>query len=678
MLLGPGVVALLLLGGLAAPPVAGAPLADHPTPSSVAAAPDPGVLARVRPAVVRIVARTQSADEPGVRTRLVSSGSGLIITTGGLVVTNHHVVAGAEGPVQVYLEGRDDPASGDVIGASECSDLAVIRVPARNLPKPLDWASEPVTEGDGILALGYPEGERRLVVTEGVVVAEARHGPSRFADVGLEIRHSAATKHGDSGGPLLDAATGQVVGVGYAGNDDAGASWAIAAPEAAAAAALISVRQGPMSGGILGMAIPPNGAEPGRVLVNAVDVGSLADKAGIMAGDVIARIDGTPPADDETMSAWCDRLRGGIHDPVSVEVDRGGALLRGDLGGSPLVAGPGVVVHGWSPAEQVASGRAFDPYLLQGRDGEDVIVWSAGSEDGLPGIRVSRRTERGGWVSQRVSKGPDVSPWAALDSRGRLVVVFTRQTGPRRGAASKGIYMATERGDGWKVVRVSNGRDTAPVVRVYGSRMHISFVRHGGGVVYMTRTGSRPWSTRTFRGSPDNVAMRLGTNGAVHLAWTRGKTLTYATNRSGRWLGDIWNLKRTLGAPAMTLAASGTPVLAMRYGRDTVVARIRVRGSTPSTLSWTPVFRSGERSSPKFFGEPRIVNVSGGQAVTWAGVGSGEQGVWVAQSHDGDWMLEHVTHGSLDASPTIMSEADGFSLAYSKGDDGLWFAQWRP
>ena len=146
------------------------------------------------------------------------SGSGVIISRDGVVLTNAHVVGGARAVEVGLADGRS--LRGQVIGTDESIDVAVVRVSASNLPAAPIGDSDKLEVGQSAIAIGNPLGLDRTV-TSGVVSAVNRN-PRGIALDGL-IQTDAAISPGNSGGPLVDS-RGRVIGINTAVLSGAGAS----------------------------------------------------------------------------------------------------------------------------------------------------------------------------------------------------------------------------------------------------------------------------------------------------------------------------------------------------------------------------------------------------------------------------------------------------------------------
>jgi S1-C subfamily serine protease len=225
-------------------------------------------------------------------------GSGFVLDKAGHIVTNFHVVQGAD-DIKVGFSNRDT-VKAKVVGTDESTDLAVLRVqvPASALtPLPLG-DSEGLEVGDQVVAIGNPFGLVRTA-TAGIVSALQRNitSPNNFT-IGHVIQTDAPINHGNSGGPLLNT-SGQVIGVnsqietGDTGNGNVGIGFAVASNTVKNVVAQL-LRTGKVDHayiGVLGQAITSDLARTFKlpvsagVLVQAVRKGTGAAKAGLRAGD---------------------------------------------------------------------------------------------------------------------------------------------------------------------------------------------------------------------------------------------------------------------------------------------------------------------------------------------------------------------------------------------------------
>ncbi len=227
-------------------------------------------------------------------------GSGFIVSSDGIILTNAHVVRDAK-EVTVKLTDRREYRA-KVLGADPKTDVAVLRIDAKNLPVVTLGKTSELRVGEWVLAIGSPFGFENTV-TAGVVSAKGRSLPDDSA-VPFIPTH-VAVNPGNSGGPLFNA-RGEVVGInsqiysrsgGYQG-----VSFAIPIDVAARIKNQI-VATGKVEHARLGVAVQEvNQAfadsfkldKPEGALVSTVEKGSPADKAGLQSGDVIRKVNGQP------------------------------------------------------------------------------------------------------------------------------------------------------------------------------------------------------------------------------------------------------------------------------------------------------------------------------------------------------------------------------------------------
>ncbi|MEX0658256.1 MAG: S1C family serine protease [Egibacteraceae bacterium] len=293
----------------------------------------------VRAATVRIVAEGTFVDpEIGLQANTAGSGSGFIVDPSGIVVTNNHVVTGAA-LLEVYLDGEDEPRNGRVLGYSECSDLAVIKIEGEEDFPYLEWYDDTITTGLDVYTAGYPLGDPEFTLTRGIVSKASADGDTDWASVDSVIEHDATINPGNSGGPLVtdDA---QVVAVNYAAATDANQYFAISSEDARPLLERLQAQENVHSIGINGQAVGDDAGLTG-VWVAAVDSGSAAAEAGIEPGDIVTTMEGLTLGADGTMSDFCDILRSRTaSDVLAVEVLRFETeeVLAGELNGDPLEA----------------------------------------------------------------------------------------------------------------------------------------------------------------------------------------------------------------------------------------------------------------------------------------------------------------------------------------------------
>src|SRR4051794_9232329 len=245
---------------------------------------------------------------PDEAQRAASLGSGVIVSTSGYVITNHHVVEAADEIEVALADGKKLLAK--VVGNDPETDIAVLRVSAENLPAIGFGSSDALHVGDVVLAIGNPFGVGQTV-TSGIVSALGRTGLgiNTFENF---IQTDAAINPGNSGGALIDA-TGSLIGINTAIFSRSGGSMGIgfAIPVSTAKMVLEQiVKTGSVTRGWIGVEvqeITPAVAESFKLdatrgaLIAGVLRGGPADKAGVKPGDVLVEIEGKPVSDPSAM-----------------------------------------------------------------------------------------------------------------------------------------------------------------------------------------------------------------------------------------------------------------------------------------------------------------------------------------------------------------------------------------
>jgi serine protease Do len=338
---------LLLLVAAACGPSAGPATPSSPSSPSTGGPPSTGPSAdplqvesikALADAVIQIEAAGTFRDPTEGEFQGTFRGSGFIIDPSGIAVTNNHVVTGAN-TVTVWVGPDRSEHSATVLGASECSDLAVIKIAGLGQSRYLTWYTGDIAPGLDIYAAGFPLGEPEFTLTKGIV--SRAHGllDENWAWVENSIEHDANTNPGSSGGPIV-AATGGVVGVHYAGDSETEQHWAIARDEAVALIDDMSAGRDVASIGINGTAV--GDMDDDGIWVSSVKKGSPADKVGLQAGDIITDLGGVELAVDGTMKEYCQVLRSHKSDDVlAIDVYRASERnsLRGEINGDPIVPG---------------------------------------------------------------------------------------------------------------------------------------------------------------------------------------------------------------------------------------------------------------------------------------------------------------------------------------------------
>ena len=255
-------------------------------------------------------------------------GSGFIVRSDGIILTNAHVVRDAQHVTVKLADHREYKAK--VLGIDTATDVAVLKIDARDLPTVRLADSDQLAVGDYVLAIGAPYGLEETA-TAGIVSAKGRSLPGN--SYVPFIQTDVAVNPGNSGGPLFDA-HGQVVGINsqiYSSTGGyQGVSFAIPIDVAARDEQQI-LKSGKVEHAKLGVMVQPIDqslassfklSAPEGALVSKVDPGSAAARAGIEPGDVIIKFNGQPVADAGALSYDVGMLQPGTD--VKLDVWRQG------------------------------------------------------------------------------------------------------------------------------------------------------------------------------------------------------------------------------------------------------------------------------------------------------------------------------------------------------------------
>lgn len=304
------------------------------------------VVSKSSPAVVSVVAKQVYLDLfRGPVSEQASIGTGFIIESNGLILTNKHVVADAEATYTVVLP---DDKSFEVkkIARDPLHDLAILKIEASGLPRLSLGDSSKVKVGESVVAIGNALGRFSNTVTTGVVSGIGRGitaGDSLGQSENLEnvIQTDAALNPGNSGGPLINL-SGEVIAINSA-ISPSGQNIGFAIPINTAKKTIDSYNKtGKISQPFLGVSYQmitedmsslrrlPMGAFIERVLPD-----SPADKAGLQGGDIIRKVDGTDLSRANTLARILQNYNAG--DTITLVVDRNGqdTTIRAVLGEAP-------------------------------------------------------------------------------------------------------------------------------------------------------------------------------------------------------------------------------------------------------------------------------------------------------------------------------------------------------
>lgn len=290
-------------------------------------------IAKARPGVVSVRTYKQSGGEPGI-------GAGIIIRADGYILTNHHVIAGAD-TVKVTLTNKKQ-FTAQILYQAPQHDLAILRVQGKNLPTVPIGSSKAVKLGQSAIAIGDPLGFQSSV-TIGTVGGKDRTVEAGGVTYQSLIQTDAAINPGSSGGALIDL-NGRVIGINtlvYTGprtyKHAQGLGFAISIDHAMMVVKALMARPGENVTsrpwlGIKGDTLTRNLAESygiranKGVLVRNITPGSPAQAGGFRTGDVILRVDGDTILGLTDLTDALNKRRAG--DKVKFEVLRQGKVIN--------------------------------------------------------------------------------------------------------------------------------------------------------------------------------------------------------------------------------------------------------------------------------------------------------------------------------------------------------------
>ncbi|MBI3592983.1 MAG: DegQ family serine endoprotease [Nitrospirae bacterium] len=280
--------------------------------------------------------------------KVTSLGSGFIATSDGYIITNNHVIEGAEDILVKLSDNRE--YKGKVIGMDSRTDVAVIKINEKNLPS-IPWGnSDQLKVGEVVLAIGNPYGLSQTI-TMGIISALGRVGMG-ITDYEDFIQTDAAINPGNSGGPLVNV-RGEIIGVNTAIFSTTGGYQGLgfAIPSSMVKNVMDSIiNQGKVVRGWLGVQIQPLTAElakqfnlkdeNGVLLVETVE-GGPAEKGGLKRGDVIVEFDGRKISDPFHFKNMVAATKPGK--AVQMKIIRDGNLLTATVTIGELPIEPQVV-----------------------------------------------------------------------------------------------------------------------------------------------------------------------------------------------------------------------------------------------------------------------------------------------------------------------------------------------
>ena len=301
-----------------------------------------------------------------------SLGSGFIISNDGYILTNAHVVDGANVVTVKLTDKREFRAK--VVGTDKQSDVAVLKISASNLPTVKIGDPSQSKVGQWVVAIGSPYGFDNTV-TSGIISAKGRSLPNE--NYTPFIQTDVPVNPGNSGGPLFNL-QGQVIGINSMIYSQTGGfqglSFAIPIDEAIRVKDEL-VKTGHVSRGRLGVAVQGVNQtladsfglqKPAGALVSSVDPGGPAAKAGLQAGDVILAVNGTAVSDSTDLPSQIASMKPGSKATLDVWRDKAKKQVTVTLGS---LSDTKVADNGTKASEQGRLGVAVRPLTPQERSG---------------------------------------------------------------------------------------------------------------------------------------------------------------------------------------------------------------------------------------------------------------------------------------------------------------------
>jgi serine protease Do len=237
--------------------------------------------------------------------KLSGTGSGVIISADGYILTNNHVIGGAS-DIEVTLSD-ERKFKGQIIGQDQKTDLAIIKIPASKLPAAMLGDSDKIRVGDWSVAIGSPFGLEQTV-TVGIISARRQSLSVEGQQLREMIQTDAAINQGNSGGPLINI-KGEVIGINTAIYSPSGGSVGVGfATPINKAKAIVGqlIEKGKVTRGWLGVEIRPVDEavakqfglkEAKGALLNTVMKDAPAERAGLKRGDIVIEFNGKPVKD---------------------------------------------------------------------------------------------------------------------------------------------------------------------------------------------------------------------------------------------------------------------------------------------------------------------------------------------------------------------------------------------
>ncbi len=326
------------------------------------------VFASVSGAIVEVSCQTV-INENGMMTEGVFTGSGFLISQDGYIVTNYHIIEGAQS-VEIATASGDRYAA-QIVGVDEGNDFALLKIEAEGMPCVEFGSSDALAIGDQVVAIGYPLTSGSPTLTVGYISAKNRVITTEGRTISM-LQTDAAINSGNSGGPLLNM-KGQVIGITTAKSSGTSSTGAIiegvgyAIPIDDIRGMIDDLKEfGYITGAYLGVWVrdvteaAQSYGLPAGVFVEDVMEGYCAQKAGIQAKDIIVNLGGYEVKSLTELTLALRKFKAGQE--VTVTVYRNGApvYLKVVLDEKPIETAPEETIQEQTPSENRENNGWFD------------------------------------------------------------------------------------------------------------------------------------------------------------------------------------------------------------------------------------------------------------------------------------------------------------------------------
>ncbi len=326
------------------------------------------VFASVNGAIVEVSCQTVT-NENGMMTEGVFTGSGFLISQDGYIVTNYHIIEGAQSVEISTADGKVYAAQ--IVGVDEGNDFALLKIEAEGMPCVEFGSSDALVIGDQVVAIGYPLTSGSPTLTVGYISAKNRVITTEGRTISM-LQTDAAINSGNSGGPLLNM-QGQVIGITTAKSSGTSSTGAIiegvgyAIPIDDIRGMIEDLKEfGYITGAYLGVWVrdvteaAQSYGLPAGVFVEDVMDGYCAQKAGIQPKDIIVNLGGYEVRSLTDLTLALRKFKAGQEITVTVYRNGAAAYLKVVLDEKPIETEPEETVQQQTPSENRENNGWFD------------------------------------------------------------------------------------------------------------------------------------------------------------------------------------------------------------------------------------------------------------------------------------------------------------------------------